>query len=118
MPYRFCRGVDERRAVVNRVDLHAMWQKPGIESTNLVSQAFERGQRLFPALQQHGAFYDVALAVSPHPAERWLVTFVHVGNIAQEDWRAASLRDQYGAHLRNSLTQAQPAHVHILSADL
>src|SRR5437588_11474785 len=93
--------------VIDRVDLNTARKKSSIQGSNLVSQALESGQGLFSALQQHRAFHDVALAVSPHSAERRLVTFMHIGNIAAEDWRAVPLGNQYRAHLSHALEQPQ-----------
>src|SRR5437868_14356934 len=102
MPHGFRRGVDEGRAVIDRVDLNTARKKSSIQGSNLVSQALESGQGLFSSLPQHRAFHDVALAVSPPSAEGRLVTFLHNGHSAEADWRAVPLGNQYRAHLSHA----------------
>src|SRR5439155_22972575 len=99
MPHCLCRGVDQGRAVVDRVDLHAAGKKAAVQRSNLGPHAFESGQGLLPALQQDGGFDDVAIAVSAHSAERRRSEERRVGKECRSRWA----REEYKEKSRNRM---------------
>ena len=110
-------GVDQRRAVEIRHDLHVIGLQALVELRDLGVHALENARGIFAAQQQHGALDDVVLVVLADDAVALLVAQLQLAEIAHQDRRAVVLGDDDIAEVVERLHEADAAdHVAELAA--
>src|SRR4029077_17669463 len=103
------RGIDERGAVEIGHDLYIVGLQLAVQFGGLGMHAVEHARRIFAALQQHGAFDDVAALANADDAVAFQVAELELAEIANEDRRAIVLGDDDIAEIVERLDEADAA---------
>ena len=115
--HRIRGDVDQFRAVVERLDLHARRQQVAVvQVRNFLLQRTQRGQGLLILLQQYDPLHHVAVVVASHTTHRRLKALAHRSNIAHQDGNIIPLCHHDRFDILNGFQQANGAHVHVLRA--
>src|SRR5579863_9236268 len=99
MPNGFGGGIDQCGTIVDRVDFHSLGKKADVECMDLFTESFQGWQRLFAALEEYSTLHNVAFAIPADTAQRRLMAFSDVCNVAKINRNAIVLCDENRSHL-------------------